>query len=195
MPPEQLTVPALPILIPLGTVLMVVSWVVLRRRGLLTTGRFVAASASGWYLVAVLGATMLPLRLAWGENAGEPELYRIILVPLTTMRVDDFLLNIVMTLPLAAVLRLVFGVRDKGRVVLVGFLLSAGIEVTQAILCLTLHGDRWADVNDLISNTLGALLGYIALRRLLRFASFGRVMEDCSLVPRRVGERPSAIRS
>ncbi|MET8153624.1 VanZ family protein [Actinoplanes sp. NPDC049668] len=195
MSPDQLHVPALPILLPLGTVLMAVSWMVLRGRGLLTAGRFVALSAAGWYLVAVLGATMLPLWLAWGENAGEPELYRIILVPLTTVRVDDFLLNIVMTLPLAAVLRLVFDVRDKGRVVLVGFLLSAGIEVVQAILVLGLHGNRWADVNDLMSNTLGALLGYIALRRLLRFASFRRMIEDCSLVPRRSGERPPAIRS
>jgi len=59
-------------LFPLGTVLMAVSWVVLRRRGLLTTGRFVAASAAGWYLVAVLGATMLPMWLAWGENAVVP---------------------------------------------------------------------------------------------------------------------------
>jgi glycopeptide antibiotics resistance protein len=195
MPTDQLDLPALPILLPLGAVLMVVSWAVLRRRGLLTARRLLTAWAAGWYLVAVLGATMLPLRLAWSVNAGEPELYRIILIPLTTMRVDDFLLNIVMTLPLAALLRLVFGIRDGGRVVLVGFLLSASIELTQAILDLTLHGDRWADVNDLMSNTLGALLGYLVLRRLLRFASFRRAMEDCSLVPCRSGERPPAIRS
>jgi glycopeptide antibiotics resistance protein len=195
MPPDQLELPALPILLPLGAVLMVVSWAVLRRRELLTARRLVTAWVAGWYLVAVLGATMLPLRLAWGPYAGEPELYRIILIPLTTMRVDDFVLNVLMTLPLAALLRLVFGIRDKGRVVLVGFLLSASIEATQAILDLTLHGDRWADVNDLMSNTLGALLGYLALRRLLRFASFRRGFEAWSLVPCRSGERPPAVRS
>jgi glycopeptide antibiotics resistance protein len=195
MPPDQLELPALPILLPLGAVLMVVSWAVLRRRELLTARRLVTAWVAGWYLVAVLGATMLPLRLAWGPYAGEPELYRIILIPLTTMRVDDFVLNVLMTLPLAALLRLVFGIRDKGRVVLVGFLLSASIEATQAILDLTLHGDRWADVNDLMSNTLGALLGYLALRRLLCFASFRRGFEAWSLVPCRSGERPPAVRS
>ncbi|MGX6603145.1 VanZ family protein [Micromonosporaceae bacterium Da 78-11] len=181
MPPDHVVVPALPILLPLGAVLMAVSWIALRRRRLLTRWRLGAAWAAGWYLVAVLGATMLPLRLAWGPEAGEPAFYRIILVPLTTMRVVDFLLNIAMTIPLAAVLHVLFGIRDKGRVVLLGLLLSAAIETTQGILVLTLHGTRWADVNDLISNTLGALLGYQLFHRLMRYRKFRRVMGNCTL--------------
>lgn len=181
MPPDQLDVPALPILLPLGVALMVASWVLLRRRGLLTARRLGAAWVAGWYAVAVLGATLLPLRLAWGPGAGEPELYRIIVIPLTTMRVDDFLLNIVMTLPLAALLYVTFSVREKGRVVLVGFVISAVIEVTQAVLDIALHGNRWADVNDMISNTLGAWLGFLAFRQAMRFGRFRRVLESCAL--------------
>ena len=113
MPSHQLDVPALPILLPLGVVLMVASWVLLRRRDMLTARRLGTAWFAGWYAVAVIGATLLPLHLAWGDGAGEPELYRIILIPLTTMRVDDFLLNIVMTLPLAALLHVVFSVRAR----------------------------------------------------------------------------------
>jgi glycopeptide antibiotics resistance protein len=187
MSPDQLDVPALPILLPLGLVLMVVSWFVLRRRDLLTGWRLVAGWIAGWYAVAVIGATLLPLHLAWGDGAGAPESYRIILLPFVTMRVDDFLLNIVMTLPLAAVLRVTAGIRDKRRVVLAGFVLSATIEAIQAILVITAHGNRWADVNDLISNTVGALLGYLAFRRFLRFEPFRRVVEKSSFVP---GQRP-----
>ncbi|AGZ40611.1 hypothetical protein AFR_11610 [Actinoplanes friuliensis DSM 7358] len=183
--------PALPILVPLGVLLMIVSWAGLRRHDLLSAPRLATAWLAGWYLVAVLGATMLPLHLSWGPYAGEPAYYRIILVPLTTMRVDDFVLNTVMTLPLAAVLRLVFGVHDKVRVVPIALALSASIEITQAIIVLTVHGNRWADVNDLISNTLGAYLGYLALKRLLRFEVVRRVAERCALVP---GRSP-AIRS
>lgn len=181
MPSEQLDVPALPILVPLGFLLMTVSLVVLRQRQMLTAPRLVTAWAAGWYLVAVIGATLLPLRLAWGDRAGEPDLFRIILIPLTTMRVDDFLLNTAMTVPLAAVLYAVFGIRRRRRVVLVAFLLSAGIEVTQAILVLWLHGSRWADVNDLISNTSGALLGHLWFWTAMGAEPFRRLVERCSL--------------
>ncbi|MFI7545291.1 VanZ family protein [Actinoplanes sp. NPDC049599] len=181
MPSHQLDVPALPILLPLGGVLMVVSWLLLRRRGMVSARRLATVWLAGWYAVAVIGATLLPLHLAWGPGAGPAELYRIILVPLTTMRVDDFLLNIVMTLPLAAVLYLVAGVRERRRVVLVGLLGSLAIEITQAVINLAWHGNRWADVNDLISNSLGALLGFLLLRRVLRSASGRRLLRPWSL--------------
>jgi glycopeptide antibiotics resistance protein len=181
MPSHQLDVPALPVLVPLGVFLMAASWALLRRRGMLTARRLGTAWFAGWYAVAVIGATLLPLHLSWGEGAGEPELFRITLFPLTTMRVGDFLLNIVMTLPLAALLHVVFSVRAKSRVMLVGLVASAVIEVTQAVLVIAFHGNRWADVNDLISNTLGVLLGYLAFHRAMRFESFRRVVESCSL--------------
>jgi glycopeptide antibiotics resistance protein len=194
MPPNQLDIPALPILLPLGLALMIWSWGALRRRGLATARRLATAWAAGWYLVAVLGATLLPLHLAWGAGAGALELYRIILIPVTTMRVDDFILNIVMTLPLAALLHLVLGVRSRARVVLTGLLLSAGVEVIQAVL-LTLHGNRWADVNDLMSNTLGAFLGYLAWRRLLRVDAVRRSVPDWMPAAQCRPEPASAIRS
>jgi glycopeptide antibiotics resistance protein len=181
MPSHRIDIPALPVLLPLGAVLMVVSWWTLRRRGTLTTPRLLTAWVAGWYPVAVLGATFLPLHLAWGPGTGPPDRFRIILVPLVTMRPDDFVLNTAMMLPLAALLRLVFGVRGVARAVGAGFLISFGIEATQAVLDLTLHGDRWADVNDLTSNTLGALLGALLLGRALRSAAVRHGVEQCTL--------------
>jgi glycopeptide antibiotics resistance protein len=160
----QLQVPALPILIPLGLALMAVAVLVLHRRRALAPGRLVATWATSWYAVAVLGATMLPLDIAWGPGAGGPELFRFLLVPFLDMRVDDFILNIFMLVPLAAALRVVTGVRDRRRVVLTGFLISLSIETIQALLLVFLHGDRWADVNDLMGNTLGAWLGWTLIQ-------------------------------
>jgi glycopeptide antibiotics resistance protein len=184
VPAGHLEIPALPILLPLGLALMAASWVVLRRLGALTAPRLGAAWLAAWYAVAVLGATMLPLRLAWGEGAGEPEFYRFLLIPVATMRPDDFVLNIVMTLPLAAVLHVAFGIREKERVVRLGLLISVAIESTQAVLLLTLHGNRWADVNDLMANTLGAWLGFLAFRRLLRLPAVRRAVDRSSPEPR-----------
>jgi glycopeptide antibiotics resistance protein len=177
------TIPALPVLLPLGLVLMGVSVAVLRSRNALTPWRVAATWLASWYAVAVLGATMLPLDLDWGPYAGDPQLFRIILVPILEMRPDDFVLNTIMTLPLALVLRLAFGIADRGRVVLIGFLGSLTIETTQAVLVLVLHGNRWADVNDLCSNTLGALLGWYALQHLLRYDRARKLIERASTNP------------
>jgi glycopeptide antibiotics resistance protein len=182
VPPDQLDIPALPILLPLGFALMLLSWVLLRRRGRLTAPRIATAWIAGWYAVAVLGATLLPMHLEWGDEPYRGyEIYRIILVPLVSMRPSDFVLNTVMTLPLAALLYLVAGVRSKSRVVPAGFLLSLAIELIQGILDVTLHGVRWADINDLISNTLGAWLGYLWFWRVMRAGWFRRLADVCSL--------------
>jgi glycopeptide antibiotics resistance protein len=198
MPSHHVLVPALPILLPLGAVLMAVSGLLLHRRGLLGARRLVTSWIAGWYVVAVLGATMLPLPLSWGPGAGPPELHRIILVPLITMRVDDFLLNIVMTLPLAALLFLVFGVRDKRRVVLTGFVGSLVIELTQALILLAWHGNRWADVNDLTSNTLGAWLGFLIFWRALGSAGVRQAVQPWTVAeapPRPADAQRPATRS
>jgi hypothetical protein len=92
------------------------------------------------------------------------------------MRVDDFLLNVVMMLPLAALLYLVAGVRDRGRAVLVGFLISLVIEIAQAVIDIAWHGNRWADVNDLTSNTVGAWLGFLIFWRVMRRAGVEQVV-------------------
>ncbi|AEV86547.1 hypothetical protein ACWT_5530 [Actinoplanes sp. SE50] len=165
---DRLEIPALPVLLPLGAVLMVLSWWWLRRQGRLTTRRLVVAWALCWYAVAVLGATMLPAHLSWGPGAGPPATYRILLVPTLSMRRRDFVLNMMMTLPLAALLHLNFGIVDRLWVVRTGFLLSLSIETTQLVMILTVHGTRWADVNDLLSNTIGTIVGFVVWHRLMR---------------------------
>jgi glycopeptide antibiotics resistance protein len=175
---HRLDIPAMPVLLPLGVLLMVVSVVVLRRRGQLTPPRLAVFWLAGWYGVAVIGATMLPMSLAWGPDAAPPDLTRILWVPIIDMRKRDFVLNTLMTVPLATVLYLVFGVREWARVVRTGFLLSLAIELTQLTLLLTLNGQRWADVHDVASNTFGSAFGYVVFWRLMRFVRFRRVMES-----------------
>ncbi|MEU8663496.1 VanZ family protein [Actinoplanes philippinensis] len=174
---HRLDIPALPVLLPLGVLLMVVSVVVLHRRGELTVPRVAVFWLAGWYAVAVVGATMLPMSLAWGPDAAPPDVSRILWVPIVDMRKRDFVLNTLMTVPLATVLYLVFGVREWGRVVRTGLLLSVTIELTQLTLLLTLNGMRWADVHDVMSNTFGAAFGYVLLWRLMRYERFRRLVE------------------
>ncbi len=191
----HLEIPALPVLIPLGIAVTVAAVVVLHWRARLTPGRLGAAWFGGFYALAVLGATMLPLEIAWGPQAGPPELYRFLLVPFVTMRPDDFVLNVAMLLPLAVVLRLVFGVRESRRVVLVGFLISLSIETAQGLMLVFLHGDRWADTNDLIANTLGAWLGFLLLQRALRLPDIRRAVARWTIAGPRTDHPEPAARS
>jgi glycopeptide antibiotics resistance protein len=109
------------------------------------------------------------------------------------MRPLDFVLNTVMTLPLAGLLFLLFGIREEGRLVRIGFLVSLVIETTQLVMLFTLDGNRWADVNDLMSNTLGTWLGYLAFRRFMRSARFRQAVESCSFA-RTARGTPAAVR-
>ncbi|WP_433380682.1 VanZ family protein [Actinoplanes sp. CA-142083] len=172
---DQYVIPGPPVLLPLGVLIMVISFLVLRRRGELTMTRLLVTWLAGWYAVAVLGATLLPLHLSFG---GDPQLFRINPFPLTHVRPRDSLLNVVMTLPFAAVLHVVFGIRDKMRVIRLGFLMSLAIELTQGVLILTVHDNRWAEANDLIANTLGVYLGFVAFQWLLRLPLLRRVVKD-----------------
>ncbi|MDI6097319.1 VanZ family protein [Actinoplanes sp. NEAU-A12] len=181
MPTHQIDIPALPVLLPLGVALMIFTGLFLRRRGLLTAGRLLLGWFAGWYAVAVLGATLLPMHMAWGGDY-DPDHYRFMFIPLLEMRPLDFALNTIMTLPLAGLLYLLFGMREERRLVRTGFLISLAIETIQLVMLFTVDGNRWADVNDLMSNTLGTWLGCLGFRRLMRSAHFRRAVESCSFV-------------
>ena len=70
--------------------------------------------------------------------------------------------NILMFFPLGVFLRYYFGF-GKGKTLLCAFLLSLFLELTQlsATYCLAPYRYRLCDVNDLITNTTGGMLGYL----------------------------------
>ena len=66
-----------------------------------------------------------------------------------------YILNIIMFMPLGFLLPLIWkNFRNAKKVVLMGFLMSLAIEICQ------LFNLRATDIDDLMMNTLGALVGY-----------------------------------
>lgn len=108
--------------------------------------RWVLPALAVW-LLATAVMTLRPGAAGWRVN----------LVPLTFRHggLSDLLLNIGVFVPLGILLVLA-GLR-RGLVVLAGFAVSLGIEVTQFLAT----SGRVSDVNDLISNTAGAALGVL----------------------------------
>ncbi|PJE93961.1 VanZ family protein [Streptomyces carminius] len=131
------------------------------------------------YVLGVLHFTLLPVEAGGGPDAGravrdamegaatgpapDPETGGVNLSPLTAGGVT-FWLNILMTVPLGFLLPLLSARWGSAlRIGLCGAAVSLGIELTQLLL-LALGGVHVVDVNDLIANTSGALLGYLLFR-------------------------------
>lgn len=81
-------------------------------------------------------------------------------------------LNILLFIPLGFILPLLWGsFRSRRRICLTGFLLSLAIELSQLL------NFRITDVDDLIMNTLGALLGYELLMLIHRRRKKGLLLD------------------
>jgi glycopeptide antibiotics resistance protein len=81
----------------------------------------------------------------------------------------SFILNVVMFVPFGMLVPLLWPrAGSVRRVAAWALCASACIELTQFVLGLTLASRRIVDVNDLIANTAGALLGLLVLRMAVR---------------------------
>ena len=71
----------------------------------------------------------------------------------------SFLGNIFMFIPVGLLVSLIWNIKDKN-VILIGFLISLSIELTQLFL------KRTTDIDDLILNTLGVIIGLLISKRI-----------------------------
>lgn len=127
--------------------------------------RLVIGFAGIAYAVGVVAVTVFPIRprppAYW---LGEPFSEIFHWIP-GDVDAPSFVLNVLMFVPFGVLLPLLRPALDGYRRIALGALLtSAGIELIQLMLGLTLGSRRTVDVNDLIANTAGALLGLLVLR-------------------------------
>lgn len=110
----------------------------------------------------------VPNLILRGVEAGR-SVNLISLVSLGLADMKTSLLNILMMVPLGFGLPFITDFRMK-KVVLAGFILSAGIESVQFVTGFMANTTfRVADINDLIFNTVGATIGYLS------FTAFARI--------------------
>lgn len=98
---------------------------------------------------------------ALGESFFQPN---INLVPFVNGLNMEFLLNVLLFIPLGFFCPMISKTYQKAKNELfIGFGFSLIIEISQLF---TLH--RATDINDIISNTLGALIGYVCFRFIMK---------------------------
>jgi glycopeptide antibiotics resistance protein len=117
------------------------------------------------YAVGVIALTVFPIRVHSAAYwADEPWSTMIHWRP-GDVDGPSFLLNVIMFIPLGVLLPLLWPVLDTvRRLATCAAAASLCIELIQLVLGLTLGSRRTVDVNDLIANTGGALIGLLILR-------------------------------
>lgn len=134
------------------------------------------AVAYGLGLVAV---TQLPVRAAFGDDRDLAPWFTVINpVPLLTVDIPSFTLNVLAFVPLGLLLPVL--ARDLGmglRAVGVrALLLSGALELEQLVLTVTVDSRRSVDVDDLLANTAGAVLRALLVRLVVARRSAGRAL-------------------
>lgn len=122
-----------------------------------TIGHTITAFVFCFYLIGLWAATGICVKAAFSPN--------IVYIPFVDMLRGpvDTVLNIILFVPMGLFLPILYEKYDKlGKIALLGFLLSLSVEIVQ------LFGFGATDINDLITNTVGACLGYGLYKQLVK---------------------------
>ncbi|MEW1834924.1 VanZ family protein [Microbacterium sp. NPDC079995] len=160
-------VPVLPVAIPLGVALFVLSIAVLARSTKLTWARAATAAVVAVYAAGIFANTIFPIYLS-PVDSGEPWTPKLALVPFYDYEVDDALMNIAVFVPLGVLIPLLLRRSSWVKVVLTAVSVSLGIELAQLAAQAFFAGGHIADVNDLMWNTVGGVVGYAVYLLALR---------------------------
>jgi glycopeptide antibiotics resistance protein len=140
----------------------------LRRHGEISRQRRVAVSIFVLYAVCVIAVTIFPIRVRMLSWQHAPWWAVVHYVPFQVPPIS-FVLNVRMFLPFGVLLPLLWPrTGTVRRMFLLSLAASATIELTQLIMWLILGNYRTVDINDLIANTGGGLLGLLVLRLVAR---------------------------
>lgn len=167
-------VPVLPVAIPLGVALFVLLLVRLSRREDFTLPRTITAAVVATYAAGIFANTVFPIYLSPAESdaAWSPA---IALIPFYDYEVEDALTNLAVFLPLGFLIPLFIQRASWRSVTLIAASISLGIELAQLAAQAYFAGGHIADVNDLIWNAAGGMIGYgiyLSTARVPRLAAF-----------------------
>lgn len=160
-------VPVLPVVVPLAAATSAVLLGLLHRRARLTPPRAAVALALCVYAAGVVANTVFPIYLDKPAREGAWNAH-LQLVPIVGYELDDALINVGVFVPLGILVALVLARPSWLRVTVVVAGLSLTIEVVQLVTAHRLGGGHVADVNDLLFNVAGGVLGFALLRTLER---------------------------
>lgn len=133
--------------------------------------RFAILTAFVLYLLAVLHLVLFPIQVRIGNPYSE-NLEYINAIPILTADLHSFLSSVILMVPLGVFLPLLLPTSSSVKTIArQTFKLSLAIELTQFFTNVILGSARLPDVNDVIANTLGGVLGYLLFKQMSRIVA------------------------
>jgi len=136
-----------------------------------------------FYILCVIHLVFFPIDVNIGIYANQTKWYNTInFIPVLTIDLFTFVLNIIMFVPLGMYLLFIGRKNDTVKqIAKTGFILSIAIEIIQMIIRIMLGSGRSSDINDLLANTIGAIVGYLIIKKLYRIKKVKNVLTSFQL--------------
>lgn len=154
------------LLAPIAILLLIVSLIIFKKKYKKDNIYLFFYSIFFIYICYVISYTQFPIilndemRSAIGQNVFRDSNFIPIINHLTVPDLKFAILNIIMTIPFGFGLPFLTKASFK-KILLLGFLLGCAIEIMQLFVALIVGFTlRYVDINDVIYNTLGAIIGY-----------------------------------
>ncbi len=175
-------VPALAVAVPLGVVVFVAELIALRRGQRLTWPRTIVAAAIAVYAAGIFANTVFPIYLNPTPRA-EPWSPALALIPFHDYELLDALTNVVVFVPLGLLIPLLMRKPSWRKVLVTASIVSLTIELLQLAAQKLFSGGHVADVNDLIWNTAGGVIGYTIFVALTRIRLMSTLLDRFRWMP------------
>ncbi|MEN1985627.1 VanZ family protein [Paenibacillus hubeiensis] len=159
------TIPPIAVLIPLA-LLYIIFRVITHKKNKITLLEVLFFC----YALGVIYFVFLPIELTFGIHRNQAPWYSSInFIPILTIDMTSFILNIILFMPLGVFVWLApRGIFSLKQAIRIGLTVSFGIEFMQLILKLILGSSRSIDINDLIANTIGCVVGYLIIQQVIK---------------------------
>lgn len=149
-------------------------------------GQFTLVLSFAIYLLSMLHLVIFPIEVNLGEYRNLTPWYKAAnFIPILTIDVKTFVLNVIMLVPFGMYLpflnRKIQSIKQAARL---GFYVSLSFELTQLVIRILLGSGRSTDINDLIANTLGAVIGFLLIRKVSKISLAQSVFHKFSLEKR-----------
>lgn len=169
----QFTVPSWYVLVPLFLVLFVYYGAMTFSRKIYSVKQFVLMLTFILYSLAVIHLVIFPIDVNIGQYANQTPWYKSInVIPILTIDIKTFILNVVMLIPLGIYLPLLSSkFNSAASVAKVSLYTCISFEVLQMVIRITVGNGRSTDINDIFANTMGGIAGFLAYKILMKSKS------------------------
>jgi glycopeptide antibiotics resistance protein len=146
-------------------------------------GQFVLVISFAIYFLCMIHLVFFPIEVNIGKYANLTPWYQTInFIPVLTLDAGTFLLNIIMFVPFGMYFPLLNNqYHSVKKVASIGLYTSLSFEVTQLLIRIILGNGRSTDINDLIANTLGAVIGFLIIKVMLKISFIYNILGGLKL--------------